>query len=88
MKVNELLNVLIKRAKDFGLNSQDIYHSKEFLLHNEPELCLDQVATQLYEFDLKIDIELYNLIIEISNKLKIDIEKYSFMRELVNTESI
>jgi len=88
MKVNELLNVLIKRAEDFGLNNQDIHHSKEFLLHYEFELCLDHVATQLYEFDLRIDLELYNLILEISHKLKIDTEKYSFIRELIFTDYI
>lgn len=88
MKVNELLSVLIKRAEDFGLNSQDIYNSKEFLLHHEFDLCLDQVATQLYEFDLRINLELYNLILEISHKLKIDTEKYSFIRELIYTDHI
>jgi len=85
--MNELLNALIKRAEDFGLNSLDVYHSREFLLHYEFELCLDQVATQLYEFDLKIDLELYKLIIDISKKLKMDTEKYSFLIELIKSDN-
>ncbi|MGH2667391.1 hypothetical protein [Flavobacterium sp.] len=82
MNISQSLSRLIKKAKILGLNDIDVQNSTEMLEHNEFELCLDIVLTQLYEYDIKIDEEFYDLSLVILSNLKINIKEYDYIEEL------
>jgi hypothetical protein len=79
----DFLIALIKRAKTLGLPDHDLKDAKEFLDHNEFELCFDTIITQMYEYNTEIDHEFYELIKKIGNKMNLPLENYSFMMELI-----
>ncbi|UII31969.1 MafI family immunity protein [Fulvivirga ulvae] len=48
----------------------------------------DTIITQLYEHDIEIDKEFYDLLESAAKKMKILEEDYSFMKELIRDENI
>jgi len=81
--MKKLLIDVIEKAQQLSLPIKDIENSREFLKYNEYELCLDTIATQLYEYGIKIDREFYNSIIAIFRKMNIDSENYNYLTELL-----
>lgn len=85
---NSSLLHLIDGAKILGLSNSDIQVAKDFLTFNELGLCFDTIITQMYEYDIEITIEYYDLISKVGKSMKIPSEEYSFMQELIRSDSI
>lgn len=83
MYTKHALSQLIEQAKSFGLPDQDVKNSNEMLKYHEYELCVDLLLTQLYEYDIMISQQFYDLFLKISYKIKIDPEKYNFIKEII-----
>lgn len=83
---NTLLG-LIEIANTLGLNDKDLENAKDYLIHDEFGLSFDTIITQIYEYDIEIDNEVYQLIFKIGGMLKLDQDNYSFMKELVRDKN-
>ncbi|CAA7193826.1 MafI family immunity protein [Chryseobacterium potabilaquae] len=83
---NTLLR-LIEIASIIGLNDNDVKNAKDYLMHNEFGLCYDTIITQIYEYDIEIDIKFYQFITKIGNLLNLTHENYFFMKELISDEN-
>ncbi|MDP9076263.1 MAG: MafI family immunity protein [Bacteroidota bacterium] len=81
--VKERLQLLNTIAKALGLGENDWHNVEEFIKYKEYGLGFDTLITQLYEYDIEINNETYELIVLIGNKLKLQKDKYSFMQELI-----
>ncbi|PRB01883.1 hypothetical protein CQ046_14385 [Chryseobacterium sp. MYb7] len=82
-KLNDTLNRLIEISKVLGLNDIDLNSAREYVMHNEYGLSFDTLITQLYEYDIEINIEFYELLVQIGKVLNLDENSYSFMKELI-----
>ena len=82
-KLHKQLQLLIDKALGFDLPIADIAFAKDFLEHNEYNLCLDQIATQLYEYHITIDNECYDIIIQLSELMDISSAEYEYLKELL-----
>lgn len=78
---------LIEVAGVLGLDEIDLKNAREFLTYNEFGLCFDTIVTQMYEYDIEIDKEFYQLIAKIGEMMELEQEDYSFMQELIRDES-
>jgi hypothetical protein len=76
----------IEAARVFGLNETYINQANEYLEYNEYGLCLDTIAVQMYEADIEITDDFYNLIAVISEKMKLPTNSYSYMKELIRSK--
>ena len=83
MKITKSLQLLIKIARLVGLNEQDIKSAEELLNHREYGLSFDTLITQIFEYNIEISNEIYELIIYIGHKLKLPEKNYLYMEELV-----
>ena len=88
IKMKKIISVIIEVAKDLGLNDFDINSSKSLLENREYGLAFDTIITQLYEYEIEIDNEFYELVIESAKKMKIPKEDYFFVKELVRAEGV
>jgi len=77
---------LLSIAKILGLNQRDINKAAEYIAYREYELCFNILITQMHEYNIEIDNDLYLLISDIAAKMKLTVEEYSFMKELVRNE--
>ena len=78
---------LLEAAKILGLSKTDLDSSSDLLKNHEFGLCLDTVATQLYENNIEISNDFYLLVKKIAFKLSLPNEVYSFLKELIREES-
>jgi hypothetical protein len=85
LKIN-YLEQLIESAKLLGLPDEDVKNAQEFLRYNELALCFDTITSQLYEYDIEINNELYILISKIGETLLLSSKEYDFMKELIRDE--
>ena len=85
--IKNSLFALIEGARILGLGEEDLTNAKEFLENHEFGLCFDTVITQMYEHDIEITNEFYEMISKIANKMNLPSESYSFMRELIRSEN-
>ena len=83
MRNNKALQSLITIADILGLNKEDIGNAKELLEHQEYGLSFDTLITQIYECDIEITKDVYNLITFIGRELGLQAEDYSFMESLI-----
>ncbi|MDR2274879.1 MAG: MafI family immunity protein [Sphingobacterium sp.] len=79
--------VLLDTAKFLGLCEADYNNAKSFLDEREFGLAFDAAITQLYEYEIMIDQDFYNLIEGIAKRMAISEDGYSFMKELVSAEN-
>jgi hypothetical protein len=83
---NEILSkieILIGKAKEFGLPQMDVGNAEISLDYNEFEVSYDTVVEQLYEHNIIIDNEFYNLAMEICKILNLQKDKYQFLKEII-----
>jgi len=73
----------IDHAKCFGIPNEDLEKAEDFLKNNEFGLCFDIIATQLYEFDIEINKEVYLTADQIGKSLGLEPETYSYIEELI-----
>ena len=83
-QVEQKLNYLINLARVLGLSEPDLNNATEALSYNEYEVCFDTLITQMYEYNVKINRNFYNLTHEICEHLGIDRIKYHFINELLD----
>ncbi len=88
MNTKKTVSALIEAAKELGLGDVDINNSTELLENTEYGLAFDTIITQLYEYEIEIDGEFYELIAKSAHKMKISEDGYSFMKELVRSENV
>lgn len=81
--LKETLLKLIAAAKILGLNEDDLKNAKDYLIYNEFGLCFDIIITQMYEYDIEIDTNFYELVFKIGERMNLEKESYSFMKELI-----
>lgn len=77
---------LIEIARVLGLNEYDLKNAQDFATHNEFGLCFDTILTQMYEYDIEIDKDIYELIIKIGKSMNLNEESYSFMKDLIRDD--
>lgn len=78
----ELKN-LLETSSRFEIRQKDLKDALEFLEHGEYELCFDTLVTQMYEYEVAINEDFYQLLCKVGNKLKLPSSRYLFMKELV-----
>lgn len=81
-KLKEKLQLLIDRSSMLGLEKQDVSTAQELLHNLEFGLSLDTVVNQLYEYDIHIDKETFDLIEYIIEYMNLPKEEYSFVKDL------
>lgn len=81
-RILQQLEALIIKAQKLGLPKTYIENALIEIEYNEFELSFELVVEQMYEYDLKIDDEFYELAMAICDTLKIDKQKYHFLNEL------
>ena len=87
--MSNLINSLLKLAecsKILGLNENDVQNAKDYLIHNEFGLCFDTIITQMYEYDISIDENFYELVSKIGTKMNLQQNNYSFLKELIRDQ--
>jgi len=77
------LQSLITIAGVLELSKEDINNAKELLKHQEYGLSFDTLITQIYEYDIEITKDIYNLITIIGKDLGLPTKNYSFMKNLI-----
>lgn len=88
MNTKKIVSALIEAAKELGLGDVDINNSTELLENREYGLAFDTIITQLYEYEIEIDDEFYELIVKSAHNMKISEDGYLFMKELVRAENV
>jgi hypothetical protein len=83
IKEKKIVSALINAAEELGLGNIDINNSIELLDNMEYGLAFDTIITQLYEYEIEIDEEFYELIDKSAKKMNISNNSYSFMNELI-----
>jgi len=85
--LEKLLLKLIELAKTLGLSEFDVNNATEYLINHEYGLSYDTIITQMYEYDLEINNEIYILISQIGKKMKLPDSDYLYMSELIRNNS-
>ncbi|WP_207513815.1 MafI family immunity protein [Longitalea luteola] len=81
--MEQLLTNIINKAALFGLPPSDISNAKEFLDHHEYALCLETITVQLYENEIRIDNEFYQLVVNAAKKMKASISDFDYIISLI-----
>jgi len=74
---------LIELLKSTLFKEEDIKIVEDFILHGEEPLAIEHVITQLYEFDVIINLDTYGKIEGIATSLKIKKTGYQILEELI-----
>ena len=85
MNLEKGVTNLINAAKLLGLREADVKNAIKLVDHREYGLAFDVVVTQLYEYEIGIDPEFYNLVMKLANMMNIPEDEYSFMKELMRS---
>lgn len=80
------LNILINKAKAFGLGGEDIYNAKEYLGVREYDACIDVLLTQMFEYYIEVDRSFVDLTYSLLDKMDLNSGDYRFVDELCNDE--
>lgn len=81
--IDSQVRTLAAKCRLLGLPEQDCVIANDFLQYHEYGLAFDTILTQMYEFDIPIDTELYQQIETIAQRMSLDTEDYVFMAELI-----
>jgi hypothetical protein len=85
--LDKLTLAQLDAAKELGLYEVDFGNAKHLIENREYGLAFDTIITQLYEYEIEIDQEFYNLIEVIAKRLNMPEGEYSFMKKLIRTEN-
>lgn len=69
-------------AEDYGIPKSDVQFARECLVHREYALCLDTIAAQLYEHNIKIDKKFTSAYYKICHDFGITSNDYQYLLEL------
>jgi hypothetical protein len=81
--IRELL-ALLECAKLLGLPQADIDFAHDLVEHYEFGVCLEHIATQLYEYDIPITESLYSFIGRIEAKLDLSSDELFYLKKLID----
>jgi hypothetical protein len=70
------LEILIDKAQNLGLSEKYVIDAKEFIAHNEFELCIDTILENIYEYDIKVDLEFLEIVYKVLGVEKLDNKTY------------
>lgn len=79
----EILGKVIEAAESIGLSQSDINLAKELLENFEHGLSFDLIVGQIFENDIIIDVEFFNLVAMVAGKLGYSEDRYSFLKGLI-----
>jgi len=82
-ELKEIISLQINTAKALGARPEDIEIAQEYLREGEYGLAWDQLVSQMYEYQINIDQDYYDLVAEIAQKMRIGENEYSFLREVI-----
>ncbi|WP_185731234.1 MafI family immunity protein [Larkinella rosea] len=74
---------LIFKCSSLGLPEKDSNDARSYLENNERGLAFDTLLTQIYEYDILIDGDIYRQIEAIARELSINAEDYAFITKLI-----
>ncbi|NDV60167.1 MafI family immunity protein [Bacteroides sp. 519] len=83
MKKKKLFELLFKEADKLGLPQKDLDGAKELFEYNEQGLALDIIVTQLFEYQIPINQDFFNLVNEIAIKMEWSPDLYLYIKELI-----
>ncbi len=86
-RTKQLLDAIIGCAELLGLAKVDILAAKDYLDYKEYELCLDQIACQLYEYEIEVTQSFISLVDLALNKMKLPADTHSYLKELIKSKS-
>jgi len=74
----------LDQAVALGLRDIDAKFADELLvIGGEYGLCFDTIITQLYEYNIQIDVDFYNNAVMLADEMKIPASEYDYIKELV-----
>lgn len=84
MKIKKNIEELIMMSKSFGLGEKHINMNNidDFLKEGEYYLAFDTLITQIYEYEIKITSNFYQLCEKLNYKLRK--QDITFLEELIN----
>lgn len=85
-KTKKRLKGIIECGRILGCPEADITAAQEFLEYNEPGLCLDQIVTQLNEYDIAITHDFYDLVEKTAKCMSIVPPEYSYLQNMTKNE--
>jgi len=85
---SQLVLLLLNISEALGLGEVDLNNAKDLLDNREYGLAFDTIITQLYEYKIQIDKQVYRLIEKNANRMDISESSYSFMKELIRDKNI
>jgi hypothetical protein len=74
---------LISKCESLGLTEKDCIEARSLLECNELSLAFDTTLTQMYEYDILIDSELYRQIEAIAYGMSLNSDDCEFMLKLI-----
>ena len=74
---------LFALLENSDFRKEDKESARGLLLADEPGLSLDTIITQLYEYNIKIDMKTYDIIKHIAAQLNIKESEFGFLKELI-----
>lgn len=83
--ITQLTFKLIESAEILGLREGDLNTARALSDHGEYGLALDTIVTQLYEWDLEIDQQFFDLVQNMAKRMGISEEEYSFMKTQISS---
>jgi hypothetical protein len=78
-----LLIRMLDKAKELGAGDYIIKYAEEYLEYNEDQLFFETLVTLIYEDEVIIDKEFFNLTCKVGKLLEIPEENYIFIKELI-----
>lgn len=82
MRIGKEIVKLANRIK--GLSEEDRENVIEYVEYNEFGVAYELLCTQLYEFDIKISIEDYELIKQIGKRMKLEPSEWTYLKEIID----
>lgn len=85
MRQQLLTQTLLTGAAALGLPLRDVTNAAEMFEQGEWHLGFDIIVQQLYEYEVEITAEFYQLIEQTAACLRIPLEEYLFTKQLIRS---
>ncbi len=85
-KNKKSINAFLLAAESIGLRDEDANNAKDYIKHREYELSFEIIVEQLYEFDIEINKNFYDLALKVAENLDINEDRFIFLKELIRDD--
>lgn len=82
-QILQQLETLINKAYQLGLAENYIEDAIVNIEYNEFQISFEELVERMYEYEIKIDKEFYDLSMSICETLKLEKHRYDFLKELL-----